>query len=182
MKYKNLNYHERKKIEIGLRDGIGIRGIAREINRLPSSISREIARYCLDGAYDAFLAEVLSQYRKGKRHSTRKLDNNIRLQSYVFKEIRRYRSPNQIANRIRIEYPDDEAMRVSAETIYTYVYVLPRGELKKELIACLRKEHKERKHQKESGLKEKRGKITDMISIEGVTVKFCGWKCHSPRP
>ena len=112
------------------------------------------------------MAEVLSRYRKGKRHSTRKLDNNLRLQSYVFKEIKRYRSPNQIANRLRIEYPDDESMRVSAETIYTYVYVLPKGELKKELLSCLRKEHKERKRQKASGSKEKRGKITDMISIE----------------
>ncbi len=166
MKYKNLDYCERKKIEIGLRDGISVRGIARELGRLPSSISREIARYCFDGAYDAFLAEVLSQYRKGTRHSTRKLDNSLRLQSYVFKEIRRYRSPNQIANRIRMEYPDDEAMRVSAETIYTYVYAIPRGELKKELISCLRKEHRERKRHKASGAKEKRGKITDMISIE----------------
>jgi len=149
-----------------LRDGISIRGIAWQLSRLPSSISREIDRYAFEGDYDAFLAEVLSRYRKGKRHSTRKLDNNLRLKLYVFSEIKRYRSPNQIANRLRIKYPDDEAMRVSAETIYTYIYILPRGELKKELISCLRKEHKERKRQKASGSKEKRGKITDMISIE----------------
>ena len=166
MKYKNLDYCERKKIEIGLRGGTSIRGISKELGRVPSSISREISRYTFEGEYDAFFAEVLSRYRKGKRHSTRKLDNNLKLQSYVFKEIKRYRSPNQIANRLRIEYPDDEAMRVSAETIYTYVYILPKGEFKKELISCLRKEHKERKHQKSSGSKEKRGKITDMISIE----------------
>lgn len=149
-----------------MRDGISIRGIAWQLSRLPSSISREIDRYAFEGDYDAFLAEVLSRYRKGKRHSTRKLDNNLRLKLYVFSEIKRYRSPNQIANRLRIKYPDDEAMRVSAETIYTYIYILPRGELKKELISCLRKEHKERKRQKASGSKEKRGKITDMISIE----------------
>ena len=166
MKYKNLDYCERKKIEIGLRDGISIRGIARQLSRVPSSISREIDRYTLEGDYDAYLAEVLSRYRKGKRHSTRKLDNNLRLKQYVFSEIKRFRSPNQIANRLRIKYPDDEAMRVSVETIYTYIYILPRGELKKELISCLRKEHKERKRQKASGSKEKRGKITDMISIE----------------
>ena len=135
MNYKNLDYCERKKIENGLRDGISIRGIAKGLSRLPSSISREIARYTFDGAYDAFLAEVLSQYRKGTRNITRKLDNNIPLQTYVFKEIKRYRSPNQIANRLRIEYPDDEAMRVSAETIYTYLYILPKGELKKD-ICC----------------------------------------------
>ena len=59
-------------------------------------------------------------------------------------------------------------MRVSHETIYRYIYVLPRGSLRKELISALRHEHKYRR--KRGGKKEKsletRGKIADMLSIE----------------
>lgn len=166
MNYKSLNYQERKIIEIKIRGGVSIREVSRYLGRSPSSISREIERYIFEGEYDAYLAELLSQYRRGTRNNSRKLDRNLRLRKYVIQEIKRYRSPNQIANRIQIDYPGDEDMRVSAETIYTYLYVLPKGELKKELISCLRKSHKNRVPRKTSGSDEKRGKIVDMISIE----------------
>lgn len=55
-------------------------------------------------------------------------------------------------------------MRISHESIYTYLYVLPRGSLKKELLSCLRQDHK-RRHQHTRGTQAKRG-IEDMISIE----------------
>jgi IS30 family transposase len=47
-------------------------------------------------------------------------------------------SPEQISNRLKIDFPDDESMRVSAETIYQSLYVQGRGALKRELTACLR--------------------------------------------
>lgn len=166
MKYTSLSYQERKAVESKLREGIGIREISRYLKRSPSSISRELKRYAFEGEYDALLAELLSIRRMGNRNCIKKLDKNNRLRKYVLGEIKHYRSPNQIANRIRIEYPGDEDMRVSAETIYTYLYVLPRGELKKELISCLRKAHKTRRRQKSSDTRETRGKILDMISIE----------------
>ena len=50
---------------------------------------------------------------------------------------RRY-FPEQVSGRLRVLYPDDPAMRVSHETIYQSIYVYPRGELKRELRACLR--------------------------------------------
>lgn len=69
---------------------------------------------------------------------------------------------------MKMEYPDDMTMRISHEAIYQYIYVLPRGSLKKELIQALRQERKYRR--KKGGRKgtpeEKRGKITDMLSIE----------------
>jgi IS30 family transposase len=47
-------------------------------------------------------------------------------------------SPEQIANRIRADFPDDESMRVSHEAIYQALYVQGRGALRRELVACLR--------------------------------------------
>lgn len=47
-------------------------------------------------------------------------------------------SPQQIAHRLRIEYPDDESMRISHETIYQALYIQGRGALRRELTACLR--------------------------------------------
>src|SRR5204862_2361393 len=47
-------------------------------------------------------------------------------------------SPEQIANRLKIDFPDDESMRVSHEAIYQALFVQGRGALKRELVACLR--------------------------------------------
>ncbi len=47
-------------------------------------------------------------------------------------------SPEQISNRIRIDFPDDESMRISHEAIYQALYIQGRGALKRELVACLR--------------------------------------------
>jgi IS30 family transposase len=47
-------------------------------------------------------------------------------------------SPEQIANRLRIDFPDDDSMRISHEAIYQALYIQGRGALKRELVACLR--------------------------------------------
>ena len=47
-------------------------------------------------------------------------------------------SPEQISHRLRVDFPDDESMRVSHETIYQALYVQGRGALRRELTACLR--------------------------------------------
>jgi len=69
---------------------------------------------------------------------------------------------------MEMTYPHDASMRISHEAIYQYIYVLPRGSLKKELIGALRQERKYRR--KKGGRKgkpdENRGKIANMLSIE----------------
>jgi len=82
--------------------------------------------------------------------------------------LRKHWSPNEIVRRMRMEYPQDNSMAISHEAIYQYIYVLPRGSLKKELISCLRQERKYRrkKYGRKGKPEETRGKIADMLSIE----------------
>jgi IS30 family transposase len=47
-------------------------------------------------------------------------------------------SPEQISNRLRVDFPDDQSMRISHEAIYQALYVQGRGALRRELVACLR--------------------------------------------
>jgi IS30 family transposase len=47
-------------------------------------------------------------------------------------------SPEQISNRLQVDFPDDESMRISHEAIYQALYVQGRGALNRELVACLR--------------------------------------------
>jgi transposase, IS30 family len=47
-------------------------------------------------------------------------------------------SPEQVSNRLRVDFPDDESMRISHEAIYQALYVQGRGALRRELVACLR--------------------------------------------
>lgn len=48
-------------------------------------------------------------------------------------------SPEQISNRLKIDFPEDESMRISHEAIYQALYVESRGALERELVGCLRK-------------------------------------------
>jgi IS30 family transposase len=71
-------------------------------------------------------------------------------------------SPEEIARRLRIEFPDDETMHVSHETIYQSLFVQGRGELRRELSRCLRTGRAERRPQ---GRVERRGQISNMVMI-----------------
>src|SRR5271154_6243451 len=72
-------------------------------------------------------------------------------------------SPQQIAERLRLDYPDDTTMRISHEAIYQALYVQGRGALKRELTQCLRTGRALRKPRRRVG--ERRGRLTGMVSI-----------------
>jgi IS30 family transposase len=71
-------------------------------------------------------------------------------------------SPQQIAARLRIEFPGDPMMRVSHETIYQALYVQGRGELRRELARCLRTGRAKRRPRRRG---ENTGRIRDMVMI-----------------
>jgi IS30 family transposase len=81
--------------------------------------------------YWAIDADFHSDCRKEKPKRKRKLDTNEELKNQVFSLLAFEWSPEQIAKRLKRQYPHDIRMHISHESIYTYIYCLPRGELKK---------------------------------------------------
>jgi IS30 family transposase len=165
-KYKRLNLEEREEISRMLAQNYSINAIARYLNRHPSTISREIRLGgCSRYAYRALRAQRRSGRNATRRKAGRKiLDRNEKLRQYVYHRLRKRWSPEQIAKELLADYPEDMTMRISPETIYAHLYILPRGELRKELLACLRQNHK-RRH-KQSRMARNERKLEDMLSIE----------------
>lgn len=163
--YKRLTETEREEISRQLATGRSRRAIAETLGRAPSTIARELTRnQATPTSYRATAAHARATDEARARRRPRRLDAHARLRAYVFGRLRLRWSPEQIAHRLTIEYPHDTTMRISHETIYTYLYVLPRGALRKELLACLRQPRPHRRPR--SNNPERRGKIPDMISIE----------------
>src|SRR5579864_26205 len=72
-------------------------------------------------------------------------------------------SPQQISGTLKRMWPNDPTQHVSHETIYTAIYAQPRGEMRRQLIACLRHGHSTRMSRKRGT--DRRGQIPDMVSI-----------------
>ena len=153
---------QRNQIQRGLNQGLSIRGIARQLGRSPSTISREIQRGRVEETYDAVCGREEAQRRR--RKGVRKLTEGSPLTLAVTHAIlQRKWSPEQIAGRLRMDYPEDKQWHVSHETIYQFIYAHPAGELRKALIAGLRRGHSKRKPRTRG--KDRRGGITNMRSI-----------------
>lgn len=140
--------------------------IAKMLNRNVSTVSREVgAGSCNKYTYRATKAQNRARRNSSKRRKGKhKLKDSPKLWMYVRRKLRKKWSPRQIAEELKKDYPLDMAMRISPEAIYTYIFVLPRGSLKKELISCLRRNHK-RRYKRPRGVKIER-KIEDMLSIK----------------
>jgi IS30 family transposase len=154
-------------IEVRLGDGWGIRAIAVSFGRSPGTISDEIRRHRSDAGYLAQAAEA--QATAGRLLSGRKarLARDGALFGDIARLLRLGWSPEQISGRRkRIEggMAQQSGLLVSHEAIYTAIYALPRGELRRELIACLRQD-KPMRGRKPKG-SERRGKLVGMTNIK----------------
>ncbi len=168
-----LSVAEREEIALLRARGAGVREIARQLGRDPSTISRELRRNAAtrDGRLD-YRATTAQWHadRRARRPKVAKLAANDALRQYVQDRLggmvtaadgtpvpgpevrwigrrhgrrqdRRWArawSPQQIAGRLPVDFPDDESMRISHEAIYQALYVQGRGALRRELTACLR--------------------------------------------
>ena len=167
--YVRLTDKDREEISRGLASGESMTAIAGRICRATSTISNEVSKNGGVFGYRANLATRRARRKAASRKfGRRKLTQNPALLAEVISGLMSCWSPNQIAKTLRSTYPGRQDMQLSPETIYQYIYVLPRGSLKAELIKGLRQERKYRRKRKTKAGKETemRGKIADMLSIE----------------
>jgi IS30 family transposase len=157
-----------------------LRKIGRELGRHHTSISREIARnrptYADDAVYWYDAAEHFAKERRHKaRHRRRQHE---RLVAYVKEKLKLDWSPEAIAGRLQVDYPDNETMRISPETIYRWIYRDTRN--KGNLHHHLRRRHKYRRRQKRYG--SGRRFIPGRVSIDlrppivGTRNRFGDWE------
>ena len=161
--YTRLSLREREELSLGLLAGLSLRAMAAGLGRAASTLSREIGRNSAGWDYRAVRAQRYARERRA-RCGCRRLDGHARLRRWVFGRLHRYWSPQQIARELKRRFARNPKMRLSHEALYTYLYVLPRGALKQELLACLR-QHRKRRRPRSRG-EDRRGHITEMISIE----------------
>jgi len=132
-----LSMVEREEIRAGLARGETLTVIAASVGRAISTVSREVANNGGRRAYRAVAAHRRAA-ECARRPKRRKLDGCPVLVSQVEEWLVELWSPEQIARRLRHEFPGDPMMQVSHETIYKSLFVQGRGALRRELTACLR--------------------------------------------
>lgn len=161
---RTLSLDEREEISRGIVAGISLRSIAAQLHRAPSTISRELRRNGGRRRYRAAAADK-SAWRRALRPKPCKLASLEPLRLLVAERLEQNWSPEQIAGWLKRTYPDDEAYRVSHETIYRSLFVQARGVLKKELQAHLRSGRAIRRSRHATGKGDGRGQLIDAISI-----------------
>jgi len=192
-----LRFEEREEIAVRRAAGAGVRQIAAELGRSPSTVSRELRRNASTRSggfvYRASAAQWHAE-RRGRRPKIAKLAGDERLRQYVHARLsgecvdlpppnenarairsrRRRRpmpatarcwSPEQIANRLRVDFPEDDSMRISHEAIYQALYIQGRGALRRELVTCLRTGRALREPRARRDRKQRRTYITPEVLI-----------------
>ncbi|HYP43033.1 MAG TPA: IS30 family transposase [Candidatus Nitrosocosmicus sp.] len=163
-RYKRLTLDERIIIEKQLALGLNPSQIATLLCRNRTTIYRDI-KQCKEGQYSAMQATFLSVYKSSDRKSGKsKMSQNNKLYDYVVEKLNLYWSPEQIHMELMKDFPEDKAMRLATESIYFYIYVHAKPELKAALIEQLRQKRKYRGNVRRG--KDKRTTIADKISIE----------------
>ena len=162
--YKQLRPEERMVISSMKLMGESTRAMGRVLSRPASTISREIRRNsCTALGYTSDTARALHARRRSAAKPAAKLDVNSVAWSVVLTLLDWKWSPQQIAATLKRVFPNEPERHVSHETIYTAIYVQPRGELRRQLVACLRQGRSTRMP-RSRGI-DRRGQIPDMVSI-----------------
>jgi len=159
-----LTLSEREEISRGIVCGLSLRTIARQLDRAPSTISREINR---NGGLKRYRANQADKATWDRAHRPKpcKLAENPQLRHIIAGKLKRHWSPEQIAGWLKKAYAGNEKLQVSHETIYRSLFIQARGVLKRELLQYLRSKQVMRYPQKTSKKGQGLGQITDAVSI-----------------
>ena len=159
-----LTLAEREDISRGIASGQSLRAIAKCLQRAVSTVSREVARHGGCPQYRASQADSQA-WESARRPKPCRLATHSELQQMVASKLMRDWSPQQVSGWLKMEYPNDESLRVSHETIYRSLFIQARGALKKELIQHLRSKRRIRRSRHASVHGHSQGRIVDAISI-----------------
>jgi IS30 family transposase len=161
---RTLTLREREGIARGIGCRSSIHDIAKGLQRAASTVSREVARRGGRLLYRAHEAD-LQAWESALRPKACLLAMHVKLQRIVASKLIRDWSPEQISGWLKIQYPEDESLRVSHETIYRSLFIQARGVLKKELLGHLRSKRRLRRSQHAHIFRDRRGQIVDAVSI-----------------
>lgn len=152
------------RIEIWKAENVSLRDMSRRLGRAPSTLSRELLRNA-DKAkiYAAMSAQATRTRRRQTARPGRKLSTDGVLWSAVRQMLTWKWSPQEIAATLKRTFPAEPSLHVSHESIYNAIYAHPKGELRRELIACLRQGRAKRMPRSRGT--DRRGQIPDMLSI-----------------
>jgi transposase, IS30 family len=156
-----LSAEDRVEIRLGLERNESFAELGRRLGFHRSTICREVNANGGRHDYRPLAAHRAAHGRSARPKAT-KLASHPQLCAKVVADLQEWWSPQQIAHRLRAEYPDQPEMTVSHETIYKSLYVQGRGELRRELAACLRSGRAKRRPQ---GRSSSRGRIPNMVLI-----------------
>ena len=159
---------EREIISRQLAIGSYFRQIGRLLKRDHTVVSREVARNGGRSAYRVIPAQRRADEERA-RPKPRLLEENTALHDAVNSGLEQKWSPKQISKRLRQDFPDDDTMRVSHETIYQCLYLQARGELRTQLKIALRRGRTRRVSRSRTAVA--RGKIRDMVNISSRPVE-----------
>src|SRR6201982_1485860 len=159
-----LTLSEREEISRGIAVHRSAKSMAGLLGRSPSTVIREINR---NGGYDGYRAALADEnaWIRARRPKHCKLATNPWLRQEVASKLRLNWSPEQIAGWLKRMHPADESYQVSHETIYRSLFVQARGVMKKQLLRPLRSKRTIRRSRQAGLYKDKRGQITDLVSI-----------------
>jgi len=159
-----LTLAEREDISRGIASGCSLRVIAQQLRRAASTVSREVARHGRRAQYRAGTADSQA-WESAVRPKTCLLARHAPLRELVAGKLLLDWSPQQISGWLKTEYPHDESLRVSHETIYRSLFIQARGALKEELVKHLRSKRQIRRSRHASAHGHSQGRIVDAISI-----------------
>jgi len=155
---------EREEISRAMAEGQSIRSIAAQLERAPSTVSRELRRNGGSAVYRASEADSAA-WERALRPKCCKLAKDRALAQIVTDKLRLLWSPEQIAGWLKNAHPHDESCRVSHETIYRSLFIQARGALRKELLEHLRRTRGMRRSQHHTQKTDVHGQIVGAVSI-----------------
>ena len=120
-----LTLREREEISRGIASGSSIREIAKGLDRTVSTVSREVARHGGRSVYRANQADCEAR-ESALRPKRCLLSIHVELQKLVASKLILDWSPEQISGWLKTQYPEDESLRVSHETIYRSLFIQAR--------------------------------------------------------